>query len=311
MSEYNKHIPVLLEEVLSYVDVNDKVLIDMTLGRGGHTEKILSKVSKDCRYYAVDRDINAIDYCKEKFKDKKIEYIHSNFSKAIDKIKESNEKSADFILFDIGVSSPQFDDPERGFSYRYDSKLDMRMNQDDKLTCYDVINTYSEEELVDIFSKYGQCHNAKRVASNITTRRKEKPIETTLQLVDIIKEVLPKKELNSVGHPCKQYFLALRYEVNDELKELEVGLKKAIEFLSDQGRLVVISFNFLEDKITKSIMNNYITNKKIDKYKKDEIEFPIYRYLTKKPILANEKELEENNRSKSAIMRVIERRNSL
>lgn len=310
MTSYNEHVPVLLSEVLSFVKEDEKqVVVDMTLGRGGHASYILKKIGKNSSYYGIDRDIEAINYCNEHLKSDtcKIKLIHSNFSNAIKEVK-NYEKKASLILFDIGVSSPQFDDPERGFSYRFDSKLDMRMNKDDKVTASYIINNYSEEELVNIFSSYGQCHNSKRVASNIVLKRKEKPIETTFQLVDVIKEVLPLKELNIKGHPCKQYFLALRYAVNNELQELEKALKEAIEFLSIGGRLIIISFNYLEDKIVKNIFSNYIVKKKIDKYKVNKEEEHYYLYLNKTPIIANLDELKVNNRAKSAIMRVIERR---
>lgn len=309
MNEYNNHQPVLLNEVLSFVKTdNNQVIVDMTLGRFGHGSNIVKKIGSGSRYYGIDRDNDAINYCNEHYHDDKVKlrFIHSNFSRGIEEVKKYGEKEADFILFDIGVSSPQFDNPERGFSYRFDSPLDMRMNQDDKLTCYDVVNNYSENQLVEIFSKYGQCHNAKRVANNIVNRRKEKPIKTTLQLVDIIKEVLPAKELNGIGHPCKQYFLALRYEVNKELYELEIGLKEAILFLKKEGRLACISFNFLEDKIVKNIINEFTKGEKKDKYKK--VETTDYINLTKKPITAGEEELKANNRAKSAILRIIERR---
>lgn len=310
MSEFNLHKPVLLNEVLSFVKSDDnQVVVDMTLGRAGHAKEICKKIGKGSKYYGIDRDNDAINYCKDNFKSDKVKItlIHSNFSSAIKEVKKFNETSASFILLDIGVSSPQFDDPTRGFSYRYDSPLDMRMNQDDKLSAYDVINHYSEEDLVYIFSNYGQCHNAKRVSKNIILRRKEKPIKTTFELVDVIKEVLPSSELKAVGHPAKQYFLALRYEVNQELKELETGLKEAIEFLSKNGRLASISFNFLEDKIVKNVMSSYVSKIKKDKYKQNDEE-DSYSLLTKKPITATEEELETNNRAKSAIMRIIERR---
>lgn len=310
MTSYNEHVPVLLNEVLSFVkDDDNQVVVDMTLGRGGHASYILKKIGENSSYYGIDRDSDAISYCNEHLKSDtcRIKLIHSNFSNAIKEVK-NYEKDASLILFDIGVSSPQFDDPERGFSYRFDSKLDMRMNKDDKVTASYIINNYSEEELVNIFSSYGQCHNSKRVAANILLRRKEKPIETTFQLVDVIKEVLPKKELNSKGHPCKQYFLALRYAVNNELQELEKALKEAIEFLKIGGRLIIISFNYLEDKIVKNIFSDYIVKKKIDKYKVNKEDEHYYLYLNKKPIIANLDELKINNRAKSAIMRVIERR---
>lgn len=304
------HIPVLLEEVLSFVDSKKSyVVLDMTLGRGGHAEEILKKIPSNSHYYGVDRDRQAIEYCQQNLKtDRNIELclIRTNFSKAVDIVREYGEKGADFILMDIGVSSPQFDDPSRGFSYRFDSKLDMRMNRDDLISCYDIINSYTEEELVKIFSEYGQCHNARRVSKEIVEKRKEKKIETTFELVDIIKDVLPKKELNAEGHPCKQYFLALRYAVNNELDELKKGVEKAVNFLNKNGRLAVISFNFLEDKIVKNTFSPYISKKKVDKYKREEKE-DTFHYLTKKPIVALDEEIKRNPRSRSAIMRVIER----
>lgn len=310
--EYNKHLPVLVNEVLSFVPVKENLsYLDLTLGRGMHAKAILD-TNKVETFVGVDRDSQAIEYCEkelsEKYKDVKMYFLRSTFKDAVKTLKSSKYTSFDFILMDIGVSSPQFDDPKRGFSYRFDSRLDMRMDQSQKLSAYEVINTYSEEQLNRVFSTLGECKEYKNVSKKIVEVRKIKPIETTLQLVEVIKDSLSSRELNKKGHPAKQFFLGLRYEVNDEINQLKEGLESALSLLCEKGRLAIISFNSEEDKVVKDIFKKYVNNTHIDKYSKSKNE-DSYSLVTKKPILPTEKEIEENNRCKSSILRVIERRN--
>lgn len=312
MSEYNSHIPVMMKEVLSFVKEEKQTYVDMTLGRGGHADRIIEKIGKDSLFYGVDRDQEAIEYSKcvlHKW-DKKasLHYLKSDFKNAPDALRKSGLNGADFILMDIGVSSPQFDDPNRGFSYRYDSPLDMRMDQSQGKTARDIINTADEKELIHIFRDLGQCHIYYPVVRKILNARDSHPIETTFDLVDIIKSSLPERELRKQGHPAKQFFLGLRYEVNGEIDELKVGLKNALEFLNSKGRLVIICFNSEEDRIVKETFKKASVTETGDKYHPlVNVKESQYRILTKKPLTPTEEEVKENNRSKPSILRAIER----
>ncbi len=312
MSEFNSHIPVMLDEVLSFVPNGKKITyLDLTLGRAGHASNIMNKMLAGSTFIGVDRDQEALSYCEQYLsrygKTVKQYFLHSTFSKAIPILRKSGFAGADLILMDIGVSSPQFDDPKRGFSYRYDALLDMRMDQGDSLTAKTVINTYSETELIRVFRDLGQCKIYYPVVKKILQVREEKEIETTFELVDIIKNSLPARELRKEGHPAKQFFLGLRYEVNHEIDELRSALKEALNFLNPKGRLIVISFNSEEDKIVKDAFKAVSENSHVDKYKKGQDESG-YVLLTKKPLVPTQKEIEENNRSKPSILRAIERR---
>lgn len=313
MSEYNFHKPVMLKEVLSFVKKEKMTYLDLTLGRAGHASEILKLLKKDSSFYGVDRDEDAIAFSKERLKpfEKTISlhFLHSRFADAIPSLKETGLRGADFILMDIGVSSPQFDDPERGFSYRFDSVLDMRMDRSSRLTAKDIVNQYSEKELCRVFGELGQCKVYYPVVKKILQVREEKEIQTTFELVDIIKSSLPRKELQKQGHPAKQFFLGLRYEVNQEIEELKRGLKEAIEFLNPKGRLVIISFNSEEDKIVKNTMKSYVSVNSGDKYHPIlDVKDIGYTLLTRKPLVPDDTEIEENNRSKPSILRAIERR---
>ncbi len=313
MSEYNYHNPVLAKEVLSFLPEKKKITyVDRTLGRGGHASLILQRLSQGSLFYGIDRDRDAISYCKEFLKpyaDKvSLHFLHCDFASSLIKLKERKVKGADFILRDIGVSSPQFDDPSRGFSYRFNAPLDRRRDKGQKRTAKDIVNGYDEEGLCHVFRDLGQCHIYYPVVRAILKAREEKPIETTFDLVDLIKENLPEKELRKEGHPAKQFFLGLRYEVNGEIDQLKRGLEEAIHFLNPKGRLAVISFNSEEDKIVKDRFNSYAKKKPTDKYLPEKLEERKYSLLTKKPIRPDEKEIEENNRTKPAILRVRERR---
>ncbi|MFA6829538.1 MAG: 16S rRNA (cytosine(1402)-N(4))-methyltransferase RsmH [Bacilli bacterium] len=314
MAEFNYHKPVMLKEVLSFVDTKRPITyVDMTLGRAGHAQEILSIAKKQSKFIGVDKDLKALEFSKNvlsRFEKKaELNYLHAPYSKAVEAIKNTGVKGADFILMDIGVSSPQFDDPSRGFSYRFDAPLDMRMDQTQNTTARDIVNTASEKELVHIFRDLGECSIYYPVVKRILAERESNPIETTFQLVDIIKQSLPAKELRKAGHPAKQFFLGLRYEVNGEINELREGLVAGIEFLNPHGRLVIISFNSEEDKIVKETFKKYVSVQKSDKYHPllNEKE-PSYIALTKKPLVPSEDQIEDNNRSKPSILRAIERR---
>jgi len=310
MTSYNEHTPVLLSEVLSFVPRKKIRYVDMTLGRAGHASEILSRIYKGSAFYGVDRDQDALDYSKgflSSYSNKvSLHFLHTDFAKAIDFISREIP-AADFILMDIGVSSPQFDDPKRGFSYRYDAPLDMRMNPEDSLTAKDIVNSYSEKELYRVFHDLGECRYAMAVTKRIEEVRKTKVIETTFELVDIIKETLPEKELRKEGHPAKQFFLGLRYEVNNEIGELKEGLQKSIHFLAPKGRLAVISFNSEEDRIVKDAFKKLDKPHHVDKYSSEKSREETYRILTKKPIVPSEEEITANPRAKASLLRVLER----
>lgn len=309
--EYDFHIPVLCKEAIELLDIKpNSICIDMTLGRAGHSSKMLEKIPNGY-LYATDKDMDAISYSTKKLESirNNFKIYHLPFSKVIEQLEQDGVSSADCILFDIGVSSPQFDDPSRGFSYRFDSKLDMRMNKDQKLSAYEVVNTYSEEELRHIISYYGEDPFAYKIAKQIVINRQTKPIETTFQLVDAIKQALPSYILNKKGHPAKQTFQAIRYEVNNEIYELENGLKKAIEFLDINGRCAIITFNSLEDKIVKDIFKSYTSRPSVNRNLPPLLnQEPIkYNLVTKKPIVPSQEELKNNPRSEPSKLRVIER----
>lgn len=306
------HYSVLLEETIENLNIDPTgIYVDGTLGRGGHSLKLVQKLTSG-HLIAFDRDEKALEESKEVLKDylDKITFIHDNF---INLKKDLNELGIDRIngmILDLGVSSPQFDDGERGFSYRFDAKLDMRMDQSESLSAYDIVNTYSYEALYRLLKRYGEEPFAKQIARNIEKRRAVKPIETTFELVEIIKESLPAKVLNKKGHPAKKSFQALRIEVNKELDSLEKGLKDAIGMLKKEGRICVITFQSLEDRIVKECFMEVSKEDDTDPripLLPNQIRTPDYRRVSRKPILASKEELEENNRSHSAKLRVLER----
>jgi len=309
---FNEHTPVLLNEVLSFLEPKKKdyVVVDMTLGRAGHSLNILKKLNNNCVLYGFDRDIEAIDYAKEKFDEANANYylFHSPFSKAVEKMREVGLEGVDFILYDIGVSSPQFDDPKRGFSYRFDGPLDMRMDQNQKLTAETVVNSYSESELRKILFEYGDEPFAGPISKAIVNERNKKPIKTTYELVNVIKSLLPEKVLRKKGHPAKKTFMALRYEVNDEKRELINSLKDSIQFLNHKGRVAVITFNSEEDRIVKNIFKSFGPKLNPSRYLPESNEEKSeFRIITKKAIKPSEEEMRSNPRSESASMRVLER----
>lgn len=303
-----KHYSVLLNEAIDGLNIKeDGIYVDCTLGGAGHSLEILKKLTTG-KLYAFDQDNIAIENAKVKLKDynDKVVFIKSNFENLKIKLEELGVTKVDGVLYDLGVSSPQFDTPERGFSYNYDTKLDMRMDTDSQISAYEIVNEYDYHELVKIFYRYGEEKFSKQIARNIEKKREVKPIETTFELVEIIKESIPAPARRKGGHPAKRIFQAIRIAVNNELSVFENSLEQAIDLLNIDGRISVITFHSLEDRICKQIFNSYAKGKNIPK------NLPILpqenisklKIITKKPIYPSDKELLENNRSHSAKLRI-------
>lgn len=308
-----EHQSVMLNECIELLNIKPNgIYVDGTLGRAGHSSKILEKLEEG-HLYCFDIDQQAIEQSKDKLSkiSSNFTIIHDNFSNMKNALKKYDVEKVDGILLDIGVSSPQFDDPERGFSYRYDTRLDMRMDESQKLDAYKIINEYEFNELVRVLRDYGQEKYAVSIARNIEKQRTIAPIETTGQLVEIIKKSKPAKELAKVGHPAKQTFQALRIEVNDELNNLSKACKDALELLNPKGRVAIITFHSLEDEIVKKVFKEASSSPKIDKHipiKAQDIPLSEFVLVNKKVLTASEKELKTNHRAHSAKLRVIERR---
>ena len=306
-----KHIPVLLNETITGLNIKpDGIYVDLTLGRGGHSGEILKKLQKG-HLYGVDQDEVAIEESRRYLEtiSNNFTLIRKNFSFLDEIMKDNNIEYADGILMDLGVSSPQFDEGDRGFSYREDARLDMRMDQRNPLTAYDIVNSYSLDEIFKILRDYGEEKFAYSIAKNIVKARESKPIETTFQLVEIIKHSKPMKELAKAGHPAKQSFQALRIAVNDELNVLQIALNKALKALRPNGgRLAVITFHSLEDRIVKNVFKDAAVSEGNRYDIPTLVEEKEYQLVTRKPIVANEQELENNHRSISAKLRIIERK---
>ncbi len=307
-----KHYSVLLQECIDGLKIKPNgIYVDGTLGRGGHSLEIASKLESG-HLYCFDKDAQALEESKERLKEyeDKITFIHDDFKNMKNALSHYEVSQVDGVLLDLGVSSPQFDDANRGFSYRFDSQLDMRMDQRQGLTAYQVVNEYSYSDLIRIFFQYGEEKFSKQIARAIEKTREKKKIETTFELVDVIKSALPMKVLSKKGHPAKRVFQAIRLEVNGELEALKIGLKDALELLSEQGRCVVITFHSLEDRIVKDMFNEVSKFEKVDKrvpLLPDQVEKPQYHCVNRKPIVASEEEMEKNHRSHSAKLRMIER----
>ena len=307
-----KHYSVLLNECIEGLNIKENgIYVDGTLGRGGHSSEILKRIPKG-QLICFDKDQTAIDESTPRLHAiaSNVTFIHNGFKNIKEELEKLDIYKIDGLLLDLGVSSPQFDEAERGFSYRYDAPLDMRMDQTQELSAYNVVNEYEFNDLVRVFSRYGEDPFAKQVARKIEQRREEKPIETTFELVDIIKSAYPAKVLNKKGHPAKKIFQAIRIEVNNELGELEIVLEKACDLLNVNGRICVISFHSLEDRIVKDTFKRKSSVEQIDKripLKASEIKTADFECINRKPILASEEELEANNRSHSAKLRILER----
>jgi 16S rRNA (cytosine1402-N4)-methyltransferase len=306
------HTTVLLKETVDglYIQPNG-TYVDCTLGGGGHSSYLLSQLSEEGRLIAFDQDDIAIQHAKEKFAcygDRFIA-VKSNFRHLKEMLYEIGITQVDGVLFDLGVSSPQLDTPERGFSYHHDAPLDMRMDQHASLTAYDVVNTWSYEALVRIFFQYGEEKFSKQIARKIEAYREERPIETTGQLVELIKEGIPAPARRTGGHPAKRVFQAIRIAVNDELKVFEDALEAAIEVTKDGGRISVITFHSLEDRICKTTFKKHSTLPPLPPglpIIPDEFQ-PKLKLITRKPILPSEEELAGNNRARSAKLRIAQK----
>lgn len=304
------HYSVLLKEAIEGLAIKeDGLYVDCTLGYAGHSSEILKRI-KTGKLFAFDADREAINYSNEVLSkiNSNYEIIHSNFVNLKKELEKRNITKVDGILFDLGVSSPQIDNPERGFSFMSDGPLDMRMNKESGKSAKTVVNEYSKEELADIFFTYGEEKMSKVIAAGIVSVRKDKEIATTKELVRVIEKSVGAKYFNK-EHPERKIFQAIRIEVNEELKVLESALLDAIELLECKGRIVVITFHSLEDRIVKQIFKN---KSEIDGLVKGLPEIPLeYRptikLVNKKPIVPSEKEIKENSRSKSAKLRIIER----
>ena len=309
--EFN-HYSVMLTETIDELNIKpDGIYIDGTLGGAGHSYEIVKRLSEKGHLYGIDQDEAAIKAAGERLKDFKDvkTIIRANYKDAVRLVKEQGVKGADGILLDLGVSSYQLDTVERGFTYKYDTPLDMRMDTRQRLTAKEIVNTYSQKDLARIIRDYGEDDFAQNIAKHIVSEREKKEIETTFELNEIIKAAIPMKIRKTGGHPSKQTFQALRIECNHELDVLRDSLDEMIDFLNPGGRIAIITFHSLEDRIVKTC------------FKKNEDpctcpkNFPVCvcgnvskgKVITRKPILPSEDELNENSRSKSAKLRVFER----
>ena len=305
-----KHYSVLKKEVIEGLNINPSgIYVDATLGYGGHSEEILKRIKKGF-LFAFDQDEDAIHFSHKRLINisDKFEIIYTNFVTLPEFLNSKNITKVDGIILDLGLSSPQIDDINRGFTFMQDVILDMRMDKQGELTAEMVVNSYSLEQLIDIFFKYGEERYSKSIAKNIIKARTEKEIKTSFQLVEIIKYSVPMQYFLKT-HPERQIFQAIRIEVNNELEVLENTLEKAINILNSKGRICVITFHSLEDRIVKHIFRKYSEINPLvkglpdvpDEYK------PLVKLINRKPILPSEKEVKENSRSKSAKLRIIER----
>ena len=310
MSEFT-HRPVLLDECIEALAIRpDGVYLDGTLGRAGHSREIVKRLTTG-RLICVDRDQAALDAAEARLADwmDKVTLVHSNFDRVADILDELGLRGADGMLFDLGVSSPQLDDASRGFSYMADAPLDMRMDRSEGLTAADVVNTWPQEELRRILQQYGEERYAPSIAAAIVRRRQERPIATTRELVEVIKGGMPAKALKEKQHPAKRSFQAIRIAVNDELASVDRMLQGAVPRLNRGGRLAVITFHSLEDRIVKNALAQFARGCICPP------DFPVcvcgrtpdVKLTPKKPILPSEREIEENPRARSAKLRVAEK----
>ncbi|RQD74458.1 MAG: 16S rRNA (cytosine(1402)-N(4))-methyltransferase RsmH [Halanaerobium sp. MSAO_Bac5] len=306
-----EHKAVLLNEAIKYLNIKeDGVYLDGTLGRGGHSFEILKHLSQQGKLIAIDRDLEAIQAVREKqAENSSLILEHANFQDFDKLLAKHSISKLDGMLFDLGVSSPQLDNAERGFSYQKDGPLDMRMNQKQRLTAADIVNNYSREELIKIISDYGEENWAVRIAEFIVEAREDEEIERTSDLVEIIKAAVPKGARRGGGHPARRTFQALRIATNDELKQLQNLINKSVSYLNKGGRIVIISFHSLEDRIVKHSF------RELAKDCSCPPDFPIcvcdkvaqVKVITRSPIEAKKKEVEENPRARSAKLRAAEK----
>ncbi|MGT2846973.1 16S rRNA (cytosine(1402)-N(4))-methyltransferase RsmH [Streptococcus massiliensis] len=307
------HVTVLLHETIDQLEVKkDGIYVDATLGGAGHSQYLLSKLGSQGHLYAFDQDQAAIDNAQKRLapyvEQGMVTFIKDNFRNLKARLEELGVEEIDGICYDLGVSSPQLDERERGFSYKKDAPLDMRMNREASLTAHEVVNHYSYQDLVRIFFKYGEDKFSKQIARKIEQAREKKTIETTTELAEIIKSAKPAKELKKKGHPAKQIFQAIRIAVNDELGAADESLQQAIDLLAVGGRISVITFHSLEDRLTKQLFKEAST---VDVPKglpfiPEDLQ-PKLKLVNRKPILPSKEELEMNNRAHSAKLRVAQK----
>lgn len=305
-----KHVSVLLEESISTLNLKENsIIVDCTLGYGGHSSYILQRIKKGF-LFAFDQDSEAIRHSTNRLNaiGTNFTIIKSNFVNLKQELENREVTEVDGILFDLGVSSPQLDDASRGFSYHEDARLDMRMNRENPLSAYEVVNNYSKEDLARIFKKYGEDKFSNNIAKKIVEYRAQKPIETTLELVDIIKSAVPMK-FRKDKHPARQIFQAIRIEVNHELDVLEPAIEQALSLVKVGGRVAVITFHSLEDRIIKQIFKEKcMIDDKVKGLPNIPDEYlPDFKLVVNKAILPSKEELANNNRARSAKLRVIER----
>ncbi|NMH72266.1 16S rRNA (cytosine(1402)-N(4))-methyltransferase RsmH [Bacillus sp. RO2] len=306
------HVTVLLNEAVEGLNIKeDGTYVDCTLGGAGHSSEIVKQLSDKGKLIAFDQDDHALEHAKSvlhNYLDRVI-FIKSNFKHLKEKLYDQGITKVDGVLFDLGVSSPQLDTPERGFSYHHEAPLDMRMDKDSPLSAYDVVNEWPYEKLVRIFFQYGEEKFSKQIARKIEEYRKSKPIETTLELVEIIKDGIPAPARRTGGHPAKRVFQAIRIAVNDELGVFEDAIHQAIDVLKVGGRVSVITFHSLEDRMCKVAFKEKSQLPQLppglpiipEEYQ------PTLKLITRKPILPSEEELEANNRARSAKLRIAEK----
>ena len=305
-----KHISVLLNETISSLNLNENsIIVDATLGYGGHSSNILERIDKGY-LFAFDQDSEAIRHSTDRLREVGTNFtiVKSNFVHMKDELLKLGVTQVDGVLFDLGVSSPQLDEDTRGFSYHQDAKLDMRMDQEQSFSAYDVVNYYSKEKLADIFFRYGEDKFSNNIAKKIVEARSVKPIETTLELVEIIKSAVPMK-FRIEKHPARQIFQAIRIEVNHELDVIEPALEQALQLLKVGGRVCVITFHSLEDRIVKNYFKKMTEiDPKIKGMPNIPLDYlPDFQLVGKGAIAPSPEELEINPRSRSAKLRVIER----
>lgn len=307
-----QHKPVLLDEVISGLNIKlGGIYVDCTMGGGGHSSEILKRIGSRGVLIGFDKDEDAIKTCKERFKEfDNVIIVKSDFKNAYKFLIENGyAKKIDGVLIDLGVSSYQIDTAERGFSFLHNGKLDMRMDQSQELTAFTVVNTYSEKQLLKILYEYGEESNAKNIVKNICKARQEKPIETTFELKEIIEKSFPKKIIYGKGGVSKKTFQAIRIEVNQELEGLKKCIENLIDLLNEKGRIAIVSFHSLEDRIVKNVFKDATTGcicppktpVCICKHKQ------ICDMVTRKPITARQEELQKNSRSSSAKLRIVEK----
>lgn len=301
------HYSVLLQESIELLNIKpDGVYVDGTLGRAGHTRELLARLGQNGRLISFDKDPEAIKYANENIDDQRLQVVHASFASVTTKLQEMGINQVDGMLLDLGVSSPQIDTPERGFSFRFDAPLDMRMDNSKGISAAEWLNTASDVELADVFWRYGEEKFSRRIARAIVAVRDENPLLTTTQLANLINGLIPYKEKGQ--HPATRVFQAIRIQVNNELGDLEQILATAPNLLNVGGRMVVISFHSLEDRITKTKFAELASSDKLPKWVMIQQDEPISEYkIIAKKIKASSHEIAENGRSRSAIMRCLER----